>query len=245
MREFVFALETDPGCDPLADTLAAYPSARVLSLSCHATPESLWRVDRVTGSAAAVHAVVSAYRDPEYCTDCLVADCDSRCEVQVLDESEEAAVLYARWDDAGTCESVPHLALDYMGAGLLFETRREGRRYQWRIVAPDGTDLSGFHAALAAETSDCTGIELERIADVDSWQERSPSASGLSPEQREALVCAVDRGYYETPRQTDLETLGEALGVPRSTLSYRLRRAEAHLAKAAASGEPDDGPGTR
>ncbi|ELZ08665.1 helix-turn-helix domain-containing protein, partial [Natrialba aegyptia] len=37
-------------------------------------------------------------------------------------------------------------------------------------------------------------------------------------------------GYYETPRQIDLSELADRLDVPRSTLSYRLRRAEATLA---------------
>jgi predicted DNA binding protein len=240
MREFVFVLESDPGCNPVSDTLAEHPSARVRSLSCHATPESLWRVDRVTGTPAAVEAVVTAYQEPDYCTDCLVSECDSRCDVQVLDRTEESAVLYARWDDTGVCESVPHLALEYLGAGLLFETDREGRRYEWRIVAPDGTDLSGFHAALVEATADCTGIELERIGDVDSWDGSPPTDAGLPPEQREALVYAVEHGYYETPRETDLQALSEALGVPRSTLSYRLRRAEAKMAKAVAAVEPTE-----
>ncbi|TKX76629.1 transcriptional regulator, partial [Halorubrum sp. SD626R] len=55
--------------------------------------------------------------------------------------------------------------------------------------------------------------------------------SDLSPEQEAALRAAVEHGYYETPRETDVGDLADHLGVPRSTLTYRLRRAEEQLAK--------------
>jgi len=58
MREFVFALEFDPGTNPVADILAAHSETRLRSLSCHVTAETLWRVDHVTGSEAALDAVV-------------------------------------------------------------------------------------------------------------------------------------------------------------------------------------------
>lgn len=48
MRELVFTLDYDPGCNTVADTLADHPDARIRSLSLHATAESLWRVDHAT-----------------------------------------------------------------------------------------------------------------------------------------------------------------------------------------------------
>jgi predicted DNA binding protein len=41
----------------------------------------------------------------------------------------------------------------------------------------------------------------------------------------------VEHGYYETPRNVDVGELADHLDVPRSTLTYRLRRAEAALAE--------------
>ena len=58
MREFVFAPEFDPGTNPVADILAAHSETRLRSLSCHVTAETLWRADHVTGSEAALDAVV-------------------------------------------------------------------------------------------------------------------------------------------------------------------------------------------
>ncbi len=70
--------------------------------------------------------------------------------------------------------------------------------------------------------------------------ELDPARNGIEPdsdrdeslpaEQREALQAAVEYGYYETPREIELGARRSARG-PRSTLSYRLRRAESTLAR--------------
>ena len=235
MREFVFALEHEPGTNPVADVLAAHPDATIRSLSCHVTEERLWRVDHAEGSPEALDELETAYNDSAYCADCLVKDdCGANCETQVLDRSSETLVVYTHWDRTDVCTSVPHLALEHLGEGLLFETEREGRRYRWRIVLGNGTLIGDFVDALREEVDDCTGLELLRLADVDP----EPDAEGpLSREQRAALRAAVERGYYETPRRIDLSGLAEELELPRSTLSYRLRRAEAELATTFAEGE--------
>jgi predicted DNA binding protein len=61
--------------------------------------------------------------------------------------------------------------------------------------------------------------------------------AGLPAEQDAALRAAVEHGYYETPREVDVGELAAHLDVPRSTLTYRLRRAEEYLAKQYTAGE--------
>lgn len=233
MREFVFALSHDPGCNAVADVLAEHPATTVRSVSCHATQESLWRVDHATGSDAALSAIEDAVLDAEGCVDCITTgDCGSEPETEVLDRSEETLVFYTRWERSEVCESVPHLALAHLGDGVLFETWREQRQYTWRLVLPDGTDVHEFYDALDEEVCEHTGIELLRLTELD---DEGPAGErvgddGLPTAQREALAAAVEAGYYETPREVELSELAERLDVPRSTLSYRLRRAEAALA---------------
>lgn len=48
----------------------------------------------------------------------------------------------------------------------------------------------------------------------------------LTEKQTEALVLAVCHGYYETPRETDIESLAERCGISRQAFSHRLRQAE-------------------
>ncbi|GAB3024640.1 helix-turn-helix domain-containing protein [Natronobiforma cellulositropha] len=232
MREFVFALEYEPGTDSVADVLEAYPAATIRSLSCHVTPESLWRVDHATGSQEALEALERAYETPAYCADCLVKDdCGADCETEVLDRSADTLVVYTYWERTDACTSVPHVALEHLGEGLLFETDRERRRYRWRIVLPSETPVYTFFDALGEEVGECAGMEMLRLTELDP-ERTSDEREDLPEEQRRALHAAVEHGYYETPRRTDLSELADTLAVPRSTLSYRLRRAEAALATA-------------
>ncbi len=46
----------------------------------------------------------------------------------------------------------------------------------------------------------------------------------LSDEQREALVLAFERGYFEVPRRTSARELGQELGISDNAFSQRLRR---------------------
>ncbi|AFZ71728.1 helix-turn-helix domain-containing protein [Natronobacterium gregoryi] len=236
MREFVFALEYEPGTNPVADVLAAYPDASIRSLSCHVTKDSLWRVDHAEGADEALEKLEYAYEHADFFADCLVKDdCGADCDVQVIDRSNGALVVYTYWDRTDVCTSVPHVALEELGEGLLFETYREGRRYRWRIVLGNGAPIHDFFDALGDEVGDCTGMEMLRLTELDP-DRTAPNVEGTLPdEQREALHAAVDHGYYETPRQIDLSELAEELDIPRSTLSYRLRRAEAELATAFAA----------
>ncbi|MCU4750471.1 helix-turn-helix domain-containing protein [Halobacteria archaeon AArc-curdl1] len=240
MREFVFALEYEPGTNPVADVLEAHAGTRIRSLSYHVTPDSLWRVDYATGSNEALEALEAAYAEPAYFADCLVRDdCGATCETQVLDRSNEELVVYTYWDRTDVCTSVPHLALEYLGTGLLFETYRESRRHRWRIVLDDDTPVREFFDALGAEVGECTGIEMLRLADVDPDRslEGTSVEPDIPPEQRDAVRAAVEHGYYETPRAIELDELAAQLEIPRSTLSYRLRRAEAAMASSLVAGD--------
>lgn len=51
----------------------------------------------------------------------------------------------------------------------------------------------------------------------------------LTPAQREALVTAYERGYFEEPRRVSLDDLGEELGISSTAVSGRIRRATAKL----------------
>jgi len=226
MRELVFALEYEPGTNRVADVLAGHPGARIRSLSLHATDERLWRVDHATGSPAALDAIASAVGAADYYADCLATDdCGATQRTELLERTDETLVLYSNWERTDACASVPHIARDTLGDGVLFETRHERRHYTWRVIHSGDGDVGAFFDALEAAVGDSVGIEMLRATDVASG-----GTDGLSPEQDAALRAAVEHGYYETPRAVDVSDLADHLDVPRSTLTYRLRRAEAHLA---------------
>lgn len=233
MRELVFTLEYEPGCNAVANVLADYPEARIRSLSLHATPESLWRVDHATGDADALADLEETFLTADYYADCLATDhCGAAQTTQVLEHTDETLVLYSYWERTPACESVPHIALDHLGDGTLFETRHEGREYTWRIIHSGKGDVRGFFDELDDAVGECAEMEIVRLTDAGApTADVDDGGEHLTAEQEAALQAAVEHGYYETPRDVDVGDLAELLDVPRSTLNYRLRRAEAHLAR--------------
>lgn len=81
--------------------------------------------------------------------------------------------------------------------------------------------LSEFHDALAGELA----VTIEHVRPF----ERRPATAVLTDRQREALVAAVDLGYYEIPRTGDVEDVAARLGCASSTAGELLRRAEQAL----------------
>ena len=239
MRELAFALEYEPGCNRVADTLAAHPDARIRSLSLHATADRLWRVDHTTGPPDALDDIEDAFLTADYYADCLVTgDCGATQTTQVLDHTDDTLVLYSDWERTPDCASVPHIARDHLGNGVLFETRHESRHYTWRIIHSGEGDVASFFDALREAVGDCAQMEMLRTTDTTATNGDVNEADGLSPEQEAALRAAVAHGYYESPREVDVGELADHLDVPRSTLTYRLRRAEEQLAKRHVTGEP-------
>jgi len=51
----------------------------------------------------------------------------------------------------------------------------------------------------------------------------------LTETQREALVLAYERGYFDTPRTASLEEIADELGITQQSLSSRLRRGHRRL----------------
>jgi predicted DNA binding protein len=236
MRELVFALEYIPGNNAIADILADNPETKIRSLSCHVTPGNLWRVDLVSGGQNALDELAETVANAEYYTDCLARrDCEADWETQVLDHTEDTLVLYSYWSRTPACTSIPHLALDHFGDGLIFQTTWVGHRNEWRIIAPDDTTYHAFRNAIEEEIDDTTGVSFIRVGDADDATPASTTPDNdpsLTPEQDAAVRAAVEHGYYQTPREIETYELAEELGIPGSTLSYRLRRAEAKLAGA-------------
>jgi predicted DNA binding protein len=233
MRELVFALEYEPGCNRVADTLADHPDARIRSLSLHATDERLWRVDHATGSRDALEDIEDAFLDSDYYADCLATeDCGATQTTRVLDRTGDTLVLYSDWQRTPACASVPHIARDHLGDGVLFETRHQGRHYTWRLIHSGDGGVAAFFDELGTAVGECARMEMLRSADTAATANGGgETADGPSPEQEAALRAAVEHGYYESPREVDVGELAEHLDVPRSTLAYRLRRAEERLAK--------------
>lgn len=84
------------------------------------------------------------------------------------------------------------------------------------------SDLRSRNATVSLQSiipSDAEGDIDQRVFDV----------SEITTKQAEAIQVAIKKGYYDTPRKVDLETVAEVLGISKSAASQRLNAAESKL----------------
>jgi hypothetical protein len=119
----------------------------------------------------------------------------------------------------GRAQSVYPSIVESGGIIQMATATREGWSYQ--IAFPDNDALGHFHEV-------CTEHDLEFV--LERKYERStdsdqPNRFGLSEKQWATLTRAVESGYFEVPRATDLDTLADEMGISHQAASERLRRA--------------------
>lgn len=110
-----------------------------------------------------------------------------------------------------------------------------GEQAQWqlRILFPERDSLSRTYEFA---TDQGFTVDIQKIHELDDDRY---GRYGLTDAQHETLVQALDRGYYQIPREVDMEELSNELGISHQALSERLRRAHRALVEDAISLGPD------
>lgn len=230
MREYVVTLTYERGIHPLRDVFIDHPDLLATSLAISSTPETGWRVERITGPEAALEALEAVYLDPDICNECIYSHpkCDSEFEYEVLECEPTARTIYRSSTEKTFCSAVSVLAYETLGTGLVFNATQRGPHYEWRILIPANRDLGRFHDALHDNIPAGVMLSVDRVGQLEHWHTpHGPHGTDLPYAQRQALETAVQLGYYEYPREATLEDVASELGLPVTTLRYRLRRAEA------------------
>lgn len=113
----------------------------------------------------------------------------------------------------------------------------DGRQDRWtfRLRFPSSSHLGRFQRALTA-----AGVEadLGRVYEV-TGDDGDPNF-GLTDPQREAIVTAVETGYFRVPREISTSDLGAILGISDQAASERIRRGMERLARNALRVDTDD-----
>ncbi|WP_227355411.1 helix-turn-helix domain-containing protein [Haladaptatus salinisoli] len=75
-----------------------------------------------------------------------------------------------------------------------------------------------------------TGVtfEVNQLYRPDAPRQREYD---LTPEQRDTLVTALDKGYFEIPRDISIEELADEFGISANAISQRIRRGSANLVR--------------
>lgn len=232
MREFTFAIEYDPGTDPITDVFIDHPETVARSLDGYVTTEQFWRIERISGTAKALDRIEAVRFDDSQCGESITElDCEATRYHDRLERSEGELVVYTYLEDITTCESVHTIAGKHLDSGTVFDTRRQEDRHEWRILMRSDAKIGMFYDEIGARLREGLTFRMGSLRDADGWQQDLLASVAIPTKQRAALNAAVDHGYYETARDATLDEIAEALDIPRSTLSYRLRQAETRLVR--------------
>nr|WP_232423936.1 helix-turn-helix domain-containing protein [Haladaptatus paucihalophilus] len=232
MREFTFGIEYDATADPVMEVFIENPEMTAHSLDSCVTEDQFWRIERITGPTAALNRIEELRFDDTICGESITEiDCTATRHHDVLKRTNNERVLYTYLEGISGCESVHTLAGRYLPSGLIFETHRQEDRHDWRILMRSDEKVGMLYDSLGAALRSSLTFRMGHLRDAEGWQQDTLAAVSLPTSQRAALKVAIENGYYETPRQIKLDDLADQLDMPRSTLSYRLRQAEAKLAR--------------
>ena len=226
MRELGVEFSYDAGVDPLMDLCRREPSLRGRSIATGVSRDQCWIAERFVGPADAL-AEVEAIR----CTDGDGTPCGTVRDAIVLERSAASLVTYLFLDRLHTCDSVYAIAARRLDRGFIVHGRRQGERHELRILTRSETTIEAFYERLRESVPGGVSLEFGHLNGVSQWEFDSLASVTLPREQRETLRAAIERGYYETPREITVAALAERLDTPQSTVSYRLRQAESRLAR--------------
>ncbi|MFD1586774.1 helix-turn-helix domain-containing protein [Halorientalis brevis] len=227
MREFEFVVEFEHGVDDLMDVFQQYDSLSVWSSAVFTTEQTMWRLDHAKGTSEALDAFDAVFLDETRCNECLdVPSCDTARSYHVLDRRATARTIYTLRHEVSRCHSIPYFVLDHVREGVLFESRRTGTEYRWRVLYPGTQPIGELFDTIETHLRDGVSLSISHLTSAGNWQATASINADLSPAHWTTLEAAVAHGYYERPRAVSVSDLATILDEPRSTVQYRLRTAE-------------------
>lgn len=108
---------------------------------------------------------------------------------------------------------------------VYIDLRLQNGIYHVRARVPDRDALRSFREYCRDED---IPFQLDRLYREEMGTDSRVGLS-LTDTQRQTLEVAYERGYFENPRKTTLEEIGDELGISRQAVSARLRRAIEHI----------------
>jgi predicted DNA binding protein len=199
----IATVEVDASDFALGDALTANPGTtirleRVIPLESTFIPY-FWAAD---DTVAEIEAALSEVDDIE--------------SFRIVDSADGEALVRVEWEEKldGLLDAVA--ATD----GTILEGVGEEDLWRLQLRFPDHDYLSAFYRRCAREGA---AVDFRSVHNPGLPQEEGPGL-GLTEVQRRTLRTALDRGYFDVPRRTNLIDLAEELGVSDTAVSQRIRR---------------------
>jgi predicted DNA binding protein len=148
----------------------------------------------------------------------LEADVESSDYVEgccVVETVEDWALYRVDW--GGTRKDLVEAIAETRGTIL---KGRGPDEWHFRVRFPDHQHLSACYDLCAELDLDA---QIQRVATLTA-ESLAGQSYGLTGEQREAVVLALDRGYLAAPRDVTMEELAGELNISQQAFSERYRR---------------------
>lgn len=143
-------------------------------------------------------------------------------DIRLVDSIEDEYLMRAEWKQAyfGILSALAKANVVVL-TGI-------GTKDEWRF------EVRGESQETIAEfREDCQDNDIPiEITAVHAMLPIRGEGYELTETQREALVLAYERGYFDTPREASLEEIADELGITQQSLSSRLRRGHRRLIEA-------------
>ncbi|WP_435175970.1 bacterio-opsin activator domain-containing protein [Halorussus sp. AFM4] len=190
-------------------------SALALGETFERAPGATVRLERTVGQSNDRTVPFAWVSDVDFdrLPDLLAAD-PSVVEARRLGADGDAELFEIEFD-AGICRFV-EAVFDRDGAVL--RATATGGVWTLQLRFADHDDVSEVFDDEFRREFDATITRLHRATDAPAV------GTGVTDKQRDALETAFEGGYYDVPRNIDLEGVGERLGISRQAVSERLRR---------------------
>ncbi|MDS0297935.1 helix-turn-helix domain-containing protein [Halogeometricum sp. S1BR25-6] len=135
--------------------------------------------------------------------------------VRLVDAVDDQYLLRVEWNTAhqGVLSALAETAVS------LLEAVGTSEEWLFRIRGDGRDDVAAFYDRCQEWDVPVTMTEVRSLTP----RRRSGEAT-LTEAQREALVLAYERGYFDTPREVTMAELGSELGITQQAVGSRIRR---------------------
>lgn len=220
------------------DIFHEYPTLWTSSIDISTGDQSCVRMMQITGTPEALDELQAALERREYLPRTVSGQqcCgDGQCQGISTSYEFECAprrrLLYVYVEQLCACPSVHSIVARHLPKGTICEHSQNDGHAWWRLLMQSDEGLGTIRDQLQAAVGDDVSIEFGHVTRATEWSSEQFVDTSLDGGQQQAITNAVQQGYYERPREITIEELAAQLDIPKSTLSYRLRIAEATLVK--------------
>jgi len=140
--------------------------------------------------------------------------------IQSIDSVEDEQLLRVEWaldyDDVLTTLTETKVAL--------IEAVGTNEQWTFEIRGDTRSSIAEFQSRCQELGIPVTLTKLHALTPLETSTE-----AALTDTQQEALILAYERGYFESPRETTMEEIGDDLGITQQAVASRLRRGIKHI----------------